>query len=57
MVENELATVKSEILVLKNIVEGQSEIINKCNGEMNSVVSQSFIEENRNKMCNLSFWG
>ena len=24
---------------------------------MNSVVSQSFIEENRNKMCNSLFWG
>lgn len=53
----ELTTVKSELLVLKNIVAGQSEIINKCNQELNSVVTQAFVEENRNKMCNLLFWG
>ena len=57
VVENELAIAKSELLVLKNIVEGQSEIINKCKDEMNSVVRQSFIEENRNKMWNLLFLG
>ena len=55
--ENEFAKVKSELLVLKNIVEGQSEIINKCNEEINSVFSQSLIEENCNKMCNLLFRG
>ena len=57
VLENELATVKSELLVLKNIVEGQSEIFKKCNEEVNSVVSQSFVDENRNKMWNLLFWG
>jgi len=55
VLENELATVKSELLVLKNIMAGQSEIINKCNEEVNLVVSQSFGGENRHKICNLLF--
>jgi len=57
VLENDLVTAKSELLVLKNIVGGQSEIIKKCNGDVNSIVSQSFVNENRNKMCNLLCWG
>ena len=55
MLENELATMKSEFPILKNIMAGQSKMINKCNEEVNSIVSQSCVGENRNKMCNLLF--
>jgi len=57
MLENELVSVKSELRILKNIVEGQTDIINKCKEEINSVVSQSFVEENRSNECNVLFWG
>ena len=55
--DNEIATVKSEFLTLQSIVKAQSQLIKKCNEEMNVVVSQSLVDENRDKLHNLLFWG
>ena len=37
--DNEIATVKSELLALESFVKAQSQLIKKCNEEINVVVS------------------
>ena len=54
--DNEIATVRSELLALQSFVKAQSQLIKKCNEKMNVAVSQSFFDENRDKLYNLLFW-
>ena len=53
--EYEIATAKSGLLALQNFMKAQSQLIKKCNEEMNVVVSQSLVDENRDKLHNLLF--
>ena len=43
--DNEIATVKSELLALQSFVKARSQRIKKYNKEMNVVVSQSLVDK------------